>query len=316
MIITIEGPTAAGKTAFALQLAKALNTEIINADSRQVYRYMDIGTAKPNREELTAVPHHLIDIIEPNQSFNAGCFVKDADNLIAQLQAAGKTPIVCGGTGLYIRSLVEGLFEHPPIDPALRAELKTQLYEQGQRAMYARLQEVDPAFAARISEHDPQRILRGLEVYLGTGKSISAHWLAQKRDPRHQAVRILLTLPRDELYLRINSRVHHMLNTGLLAEIEGLLLRGYTWHDPGLRTMGYKEFQPCLEAGIPAADCALLVAQHHRNFAKRQLTWYRNCRFDLTICPHSFSLSDILREIQTRYMRFKEESGENHSQSS
>lgn len=316
MIVTIEGATASGKTTFALELAEALNSQIINADSRQVYRGMDIGTAKPVAAELARIPHHLIDIIEPKQSYNAGEFVQTADKIIANIQAEGMIPIVCGGTGLYVRSLLEGLFEHPPIDPQLREELQAQMRAMGSVALHERLKAIDPSFAARISDNDPQRILRGLEVFIATGKRITEHWQAQNRMPRHQAFRVLISQPRDTLYQRINLRVRLMLEQGLLAEIESLLNSGNSWLDPGLRTMGYKEFQPWFEQRQPAEACAMLVAQHHRNYAKRQLTWYRKIRFDLTICPDSFSLSDVLREIQSRFMRLKEESVEDHRQSS
>ena len=316
MIITIEGPTAAGKTAIALMLAEALNTRIVNCDSRQVYRYMDIGTAKPSKEELARVQHHLIDIIDPGQIYNAGLFVKDAAKFIASLQKENKIPIICGGTGLYVRSLLEGLFEHPPIDSAIRVALKAELESLGVSVLYQRLQAIDPDFAKRISENDPQRILRGLEIYAATGLSISEHWKRQKRVPRYRAMRILVSPARAILYERINKRVEDMLSAGLVSEIEALICRGYTWQDPGLNTLGYKEFKDFFEGKSELHVCAELVAQHHRNYAKRQLTWYRKCRFDLTFGLQSFSLSDVLGEIETRYMRYKEETGAHHSQDS
>lgn len=301
MIICIEGPTAAGKSAIALQLAEHLQTAIISADSRQIYRHMDIGTAKPDADELARVPHHLIDIIDPDGTYNAGNFVKDAEELIASLQRQNLIPIVCGGTGLYIRSLLQGLFEHPPLDPRLRDGLKQELQDKGLDHLYQKLLSCDPDFARRISSNDRQRILRGLEIYLGTGKSISEHWQEQQKNPRHNAFRILVNPEREELYARINKRVQGMMEQGLLSEIENLLSLGYRWQDPGLKTMGYKEFMPYFNEDEAPHKCAALVAQHHRNYAKRQLTWYRRCKIDLTLSPKSFSLSDVLRDITSRF---------------
>ncbi|MFA7543612.1 MAG: tRNA (adenosine(37)-N6)-dimethylallyltransferase MiaA [Candidatus Cloacimonadaceae bacterium] len=295
MIICIEGPTAAGKSACAIQLALALDTEIISADSRQVFRHLDIGTAKVSKEEQAQVKHHLIDIIEPEESYNAGRFVKDASGIIQGLQDAGKIPIICGGTGLYIRSLLEGLFEHPIIPTSIRERLKEELRERGLAALYQELQELDPDFATRISNSDSQRILRGLEIYRVTGKNISAHWAEQSKTSRYQALRILITRERAELYSAINQRINTMLSQGWMAEIEGLLAQGYAWDTPGLKTMGYKEFRPYYEGRDSLENCAALAAQHHRNYAKRQFTWYRKINFNLTYSPKCFKLSEILR---------------------
>ncbi|MCB5296022.1 MAG: tRNA (adenosine(37)-N6)-dimethylallyltransferase MiaA [Candidatus Cloacimonadaceae bacterium] len=315
MILCIEGPTASGKSALALMLARELGGQIVNADSRQVYRFMDIGTAKVSLEERQEVAHHLVDIIDPRERYNAGRFVSDAETAISEISKMNQIPIVCGGTGLYIRAFLDGLFEHPPLDPHLKERLQEELETIGAEAMYLKLQDCDPEFAAKISPKDPQRILRGLEVFLGTGKSISEHWQRQVREPRHKALRIFVDLPRAELYEKINLRVQLMMEQGLINEIKALLDMGYTWQDPGLNTMGYKEFQPYIEGLASSEECAQVVAQHHRNYAKRQLTWYRKCKFDLTICSHSFSLSDVLRDIKSRFMGLKEEYGEDHRQS-
>jgi tRNA dimethylallyltransferase len=205
---------------------------------------------------------------------------------------------------------------HPPIDPHIREKLKAELQNVGVSALYQRLQEVDPEFAGRISDKDPQRILRGLEIYIGTGMNITEHWRLQKRVLKYHTLRILISPIRAVLYERINQRAEQMLSCGLLSEIEALLHNGYTWQDPGLATLGYKEFKDFFQGKSDLADCTELVAQHHRNYAKRQLTWYRKCRFDLTIGLQSFSLSDVLGEIESRYMRYKEETGAHHSQDS
>ncbi|MCB5265228.1 MAG: tRNA (adenosine(37)-N6)-dimethylallyltransferase MiaA [Candidatus Cloacimonetes bacterium] len=297
MIIIIEGPTAAGKSAVALQLAQELGTDIINCDSRQIYKYMDIGTAKPTAAERQTITHHLIDIITPAESYNAGLFAQDAHGIIESLQAQGKIPIICGGTGLYVKVLLEGLFEHPPLKPGLREDLQNELAEKGMEQMHQLLSEIDPGFAQKVSPNDPQRILRGLEVYRATGISMSQHWAQQKREPRYDAYRILINPPRQTLYERINSRLDTMLASGLISEIEGLLERGYKWTDPGLNSLGYKEFKAYFEGDVSLAEAGEKAAQHHRNYAKRQLTWYRKQRFDLTTEAQSFKLSDISRTL-------------------
>lgn len=299
MIITIEGPTAAGKSVVALQLAQALQTDIINCDSRQIYKYMDIGTAKPNAAERQAIPHHLIDIITPDQSYNAGRFAQDADTIIKSLKAQGKIPLICGGTGLYVKVLLEGLFEHPPLKPGLREDLQKEMAEKGIEQMHQLLGEIDPDFAQKVSSNDPQRILRGLEIYRATGKSMSQHWAQQKREPRYKAYRILINPERETLYERINSRLETMLSAGLISEIEELLRCGYKWTDPGLNSLGYKEFRAYFEGDISLAEAGEKAAQHHRNYAKRQVTWYRKQKFDLTTGLQSFKLSDINRDLFT-----------------
>lgn len=298
MIITIEGPTGSGKSALALQLAEELSGEIVNCDSRQIYRYLNIGTAKPTKEELSLVPHHLIDIINPDQFYNAGLFIRDASAAIDDIKARGKMPIICGGTGLYVRSLLEGLFSHPPIPQEIRASLKLRMEKEGIGSLYEELKEIDPAFAAKVSSNDPQRILRGLEVYHASGKTISVHWQEQDKESAYEAYRILINPPREILYERINKRLSEMVEEGLIGEIAGVLKRGYSWEDPGLSSLGYREFRPYFEEEESLEGCALIAAQHHRNYAKRQCTWYRKIRFDLTLDTISFRLSDITGEIK------------------
>jgi len=284
-VITIEGATASGKSALAIVLAEALNTEIISADSRQVYRYLDIGTAKVTKEEQKRVKHHLIDIINPDETYNAGAFVKDASLIIEKLHSEGKIPIICGGTGLYIKALLKGLFSLPPLPQEIRQNLKQRLKEEGLAALYAELKSLDPLFAEKISENDTQRILRGLEVAIGTGIPLSEHWQKQKSSCKYNAFRILIDIPRPELYQRINQRIEKMLAQGLLAEIENLFALGYDENSPGLNCLGYKEFLPYFKKEAGLEECILLAAQHQRNYAKRQVTWYRKGNFDLVISP-------------------------------
>ncbi len=284
-VITIEGATASGKSALAIVLAEALNTEIISADSRQVYRYLDIGTAKVTKEEQKRVKHHLIDIINPDETYNAGAFVKDASIIIEKLHSEGKIPVICGGTGLYIKALLKGLFSLPPLPQEIRQNLKQRLKEEGLAALYAELKSLDPLFAEKISENDTQRILRGLEVAIGTGIPLSEHWQKQKSSCKYNAFRILIDIPRPELYQRINQRIEKMFAQGLLAEIENLFALGYDENSPGLNCLGYKEFLPYFKKEAGLEECILLAAQHQRNYAKRQVTWYRKGNFDLVISP-------------------------------
>ncbi len=284
-VITIEGATASGKSALAIVLAEALNTEIISADSRQVYCYLDIGTAKVTKEEQKRVKHHLIDIINPDETYTAGAFDKDASIIIEKLHSEGKIPVICGGTGLYIKALLKGLFSLPPLPQEIRQNLKQRLKEEGLAALYAELKSLDPLFAEKISENDTQRILRGLEVAIGTGIPLSEHWQKQKSSCKYNAFRILIDIPRPELYQRINQRIEKMFAQGLLAEIENLFALGYDENSPGLNCLGYKEFLPYFKKEAGLEECILLAAQHQRNYAKRQVTWYRKGNFDLVISP-------------------------------
>ncbi len=297
-LITVEGPTASGKTAFAMALARAMDTEIISADSRQIYKHMDIGTAKPTAAERQTVPHHLIGFLDPHHSFNAGSFAAMADTLIQDIASRGKIPIVCGGTGMYIRALLEGLCQLPPIDPAIRQALRERLQIEGSQALHAQLSRSDPDLALRISPNDPQRVMRGLEVYLATGKPLSVHWQEQARDGRYHSIRLLIDPPRELLYKRIDARARQMIDLGLAEEVRSLLDMGYRWTDPGMNTLGYKEFHDLYGGGADLDSVAASIAQHSRNYAKRQCTWYRKCRFDLTFEAPELNISLMLDAVQ------------------
>lgn len=300
-LITIEGATASGKTSLALELAESLQTTIISSDSRQVYRELDIGTAKASLEEQSRVKHHLIDIINPDQSYNAGLFVKDASRIIDQNTSENKLSIICGGTGLYIKALLEGIFEHGPIKADIRHDLKSRLETEGLENLYQDLTRIDPVFAGQISQQDAQRILRGLEIFIATGKPLSKHWEEQTRESSYRAFRILIDLKREELYSRINKRVELMLEQGLIEEIRHALSQGYSPQSPGLKTLGYKEFIPYLEGDSSLEDCSSLTAQHTRNYAKRQVTWYKKCSFDLTITTPGISISSVTDRIRAKF---------------
>ncbi len=292
-LITIEGATASGKTALAIALAQALQTEIISADSRQVYRFLDIGTAKPSVSELQTVPHHLISIIDPDRSYSAGHFANDAALLVNDLHRRSRIPIICGGTGLYVRSLLSGLFESNTDTCRIKEDLIHRAENEGVEKLYRELQAIDPLFAARISSQDRQRIIRGLEVWLATGISLSDHWRRQKKKQPYHAFRILLAPDREILYRRINIRVTEMVDRGLLDEMRDLLAKGYNAAFPGLNTLGYKELLLYYGGIESLQNCLDLIRQHTRNYAKRQLTWYRKCNFHLTLTSPDLNISDV-----------------------
>ena len=301
-LIVIEGPTASGKTALAIELARRLDTEIISADSRQVYRHMDIGTAKPSSSELEAVPHHLISIIEPSQSYNVGLFCEDAGKVVERLHSQGRIPLVCGGTGMYVAGLLKGIFPQPEIPAQIRHNIRQRMAAEGPERMYGELREADPEFAGKISPNDRQRIQRGLEIWTATGISISEHWRRQEREQIYVAYRILLNPPRKELYARINRRIEQMLAAGLTDEIKRLLELGYDEHSPGLSSLGYREFLPWLRNRVSLQDCTALAAQHSRNYAKRQYTWYRKHKFDLTLGSSEINISSVTELISRRFL--------------
>ncbi|HVK74965.1 MAG TPA: tRNA (adenosine(37)-N6)-dimethylallyltransferase MiaA [Kofleriaceae bacterium] len=277
-LVVIVGPTGAGKTRLAIELAERAGGEIVSCDSQQVYAGMDIGTGKATAAERARVPHHLLDIVEPDQDMTAARFVELADATLADLTARGKPAIVCGGTGLYVRALLLGLFEGPPADPELRAALDAEARAHGVPALWAQLAAVDPAIATRIDRNDQKRIVRALEVFRLTGEPMSVH--QQRHDhravaPRYPHVLVGLAPPRDRLYATIDARVDAMLAAGLLAEVEALRSRGYA---PPLRSqqaIGYAELHDHLEGRSDLSRAIELVKRNSRRYARRQLSWYR-----------------------------------------
>ena len=305
-LVTIQGPTASGKSALAQALAMAFGSGIISADSRQVYQGLDIGTAKPTLEEQRQVPHHLIDIIDIKEVYDAGSFARDAAGPIREYASRGLIPIVCGGTGLYVKALLEGICELPPIPGSIKLSLSARIARATSpddrikllNEMHAELRAIDPEFAARVSVTDPQRIIRGLEVWMATGIPLSEHWRQQQPSETYKTFNILIMPPREQLYKRINLRMAQMLESGLIDEIKSLLEQGYTWSDPGLNSLGYKEFKPYLEGTCSLEDAINLAAQHSRNYAKRQVTWYRKLDFDLTIASNELNMSVLESRIR------------------
>ncbi len=277
-LVVVVGPTGAGKTALALALAEACAGEVVSADSQQVYRGMDIGTGKLPAAERARVPHHLIDVVEPADEMTAARFVALADAAIAGCAARGAPVVVAGGTGLYVRALLLGLFEGPPAVPALRAELYAQSAAEGSAALHRRLLEVDPELAARVDANDEKRLVRALEVFLATGVPMSEHQRRHdhKQLPPRYPVRIVgLAPPREALYARIDARVDEMVAGGLVAEVEALRARGV---GPALRSqqaIGYAEVHAHLDGAHDLARAIELVKRNSRRYARRQLSWYR-----------------------------------------
>ena len=294
LLIALQGATAVGKSDLALRLAQSLNGYIISADSRQIYKEMKIGTAKPSDEELNLVKHFLIDEIDPKERFSAGEFVRRAKSIVKENE--GKVPLLVGGTGFYIKAFLEGLNNIP----AVTDEARKKLVEVENR--YEKLQEVDPIVASKVHPNDFSRIERALLVYFSCGKPLSSFWEEQVEIANDfRCVNILLVRERAELYARIDKRFDLMMNAGLMQEIESLLKQGYSWDAPGLNTVGYKEFKPFFSGEVNLQECVEKAKQDSRNFAKRQLTWYRKIKFDLTLSAEEDNLPTILNYIDDKF---------------
>ena len=298
-LIIIQGPTAVGKSNLALKIAQELKTEIISADSRQVYKYLNIGTAKPSKEIQNKIKHHLIDIISPDEEYSAGDFVKDTEKLISQIHNKDKLPLIVGGTGFYIKALLEGIFKAPSIPKEIRENLTQIAKEKGSDYLFEYLKEIDPSSAERTNPNDVHRIIRALEIYEATGKTITQLWLEDRSDKKKiKTFNILISEDREILYKRINNRVDEMLKNGLLNEMKELLQKGYNEKSPGMNTVGYKELFPYFEKKRNLEECILEINKNTRNYAKRQFTWYRKIDFDLTLQASNINFSIILQKIR------------------
>ncbi len=287
-VLFIVGPTAVGKTSVAIRLASLLQTEIVSADSMQVYRHMDIGTAKPSLEELSMVPHHMIDIVEPWEYFSAGQYLEKVSGIIESLHARGKVPIITGGTGLYMRAITKGLFPSPPADFKLRGELLQQeQIEEGY--LHKRLCELDPIVASRVNPKDHRRLLRALEVCLNTDSTMSELQQTNTMPLDYQYIKIGLTCSRDRLYSLINKRVDSMIDRGLIEEAKDvidMILKnrplpygvdelGHILSFTSMQAIGYKELARYFYGELDKDTAIALIKQRTRNYAKRQFTWFR-----------------------------------------
>ncbi len=275
-IVIVCGPTGSGKTGFAIELARRLGGEIVGADSMQIYRYLDIGTAKPTQEEQAAAPHHMIDIVDPDRDFDAAAYEALATRIIRQIGDRGKIPFVVGGTGFYIKALLYGLFPKGPSDPNIRRELNQVAETEGSAALHRRLSSVDPDSAGRIHANDTYRIVRALEVHAVTGEPLSVFQQRHGfRKSRFKPLEIGLSWPRPVLYDRINRRVDAMLKEGFLNEVRQLLARGYHRDLKSMQSLGYRHLAEVIEKEASLADATQALKRDHRRYAKRQMTWFR-----------------------------------------
>jgi tRNA dimethylallyltransferase len=275
-VVIILGPTAVGKSELALEVAAAANGAIVNADSQQVYRYLDIGTGKPSLLDRQRVEHFLIDVVDPDEEFNAALFHRLASQSIEQISANHKQAIVCGGTGLYLKALTHGLFEGPGRFGEIRRNLEQRIKTEGLGALFLGLTQIDPAAAASIHPSDRQRIVRALEVYQATGKPLSGWWNEHGfRERYFDLLKIGLNRPREDLYDIINRRCERMIEDGLLDEVRGLVARGYSLELKPLRSIGYRQMSAVIEGSYNLEAALKDMQQQTRHLAKRQLTWFR-----------------------------------------
>ena len=274
MLLTIAGPTAVGKTALCVQLAQQFHTEIVSADSRQFFRQLSIGTAKPTPAEMQGVPHHFIDSHSISENYSAGRFATDCQAVLTELFQKHALIILTGGSGLYVQAVTDGLDELPGVPPEVRAQLHAELAAHGLPRLVAELAETDPVAHARIDQQNPQRVVRALEITRATGRPFSSFHTQSPaaENPLFRNVKVALTREREELYQRINLRVEHMLAAGLLDEVRDLL--PYRHHH-ALQTVGYQEIFGYLDGEYDWAEAVRLLQRNTRRYAKRQLTWLR-----------------------------------------
>ena len=275
-LVIILGPTGVGKSEVAIEVALKVGGEIINADSQLVYRHMDVGTAKPSAELRRKVPHHLIDIVDPDQEFNAALFRQQAWESAEEIWSRAKKVILCGGTGLYIKALTHGLFVGPGQDPAIRRRLEQQAQERGLGSLYEQLSRVDARATSRIHPNDRHRIIRALEVFEMTGKGIS-QWQMEHTPSESplETLKIGLDRAREELYDLINRRCDEMIANGFVEEVQSLLKSGYGLDLPALNSVGYRHVGLHLKGELSIDEAASLMKRDSRRLAKRQLTWFR-----------------------------------------
>jgi len=272
-LVVIVGPTAIGKSRLAIRLAQSIDGEIVSADSRQVYRYMDIGTAKPSPQERTLVPHHLIDVVDPDQDFSLALYQELAHRAIADIEKRGKVPILVGGSGLYVRAVIGG-FAIPQIPPdyELRHSLEEKAAREGGQALYQELEQMDPEAAKRTDPRNIRRVIRAIEVCRASGMPFSQ---LQKSSPPYRALVVGLTTDREELYRRIDNRVDSMMEQELVQEVEGLLQRGYSLDLPSMSGLGYKQVGKYLQGQLTLDEAVQQIKFETHRFARHQYAWFR-----------------------------------------
>ncbi len=295
-VIVIIGPTCSGKTDISIQLAKKINSEIISADSRQVYKYLTIGTAKPNAIQLNQIKHHFIDELYPDEYFNADLFSKRANEIILHLFQKGKIPIVVGGSGLYIKALIDGLDIPVDSDPLLRKTLMEKRKQFGNEFIHNELKKVDPVSSEKLLPQNWKRIIRALEVFYLTNQPI---WRFESKmsAPRFNFIQYGLLWDRKILYERINSRVDKMFEEGLIDEVKNILSLGYDSNLNSLNTVGYKEVIDFLNGKISSEKAIYLTKRNTRRFAKKQMTWFNKDKRIIWLDANSYSLSELAEQI-------------------
>jgi tRNA dimethylallyltransferase len=275
-VLFLVGPTASGKTRLSLEIARKLNAEIVSADSRQIYKFLDIGTAKPSLEELKEFPHHFINMYDPDEDYNAGKFSKEARLVIDQILKSKKLPIVVGGSGLYIKALIEGFSVDNVSDSRIREALTNRLEREGIESLYSQLEKIDHKSAESIHKNNTQRIMRAIEVYILTGKPISEYKSSASSKADFQPVIFGLDMQRDQLYENIETRIDVMLEEGLIPEVAILQRKGYNENLNSLQTVGYKEVFSYFNGDFSYEEMIRLIKKNTRNYAKRQMTWFKN----------------------------------------
>jgi len=296
-VLVVAGPTGSGKTALAVALARRLGGEIVNADSQQVYRGLEVGTAKPTAAERAAAAHHLLDVADPGEGMDAARFVALADAAIGEIAGRGRLPIVAGGTGLYLRALLHGVVEAPGRDPALRAALEAEAERIGRPALHVRLAAVDPEMAARIRPNDLVRIVRALEIAAGGRRPSELHAAHGFGEDRYAATILALAPPREELHARIDARVRAMFEGGILDEARALLARGGAL--PAKVPIGYLEAAACVTGALPLEEAVRRVQVAHRRYARRQIIWLRKERGVEWIAP-PYDVEALARRVEAR----------------
>ncbi|MFC1691933.1 tRNA (adenosine(37)-N6)-dimethylallyltransferase MiaA [Candidatus Latescibacterota bacterium] len=304
-VVIIAGPTASGKKRLALETALRFDGEIVSADSRKVYRYLDIGTAKPAPEDRKKIPHHIIDIIDPDEHFSAGDWMHRASTVVNDIIARGRLPVISGGTGFYLTAFREGLTGGITPEYGVRENLNKELAREGPSVLYRKLASIDPARASELHEHDTVRVVRALEIFYSTGRTFTEIRENEKfSGGDYTYFTIGVNMARERLYTRINDRVDDMVSRGLVDELKSVLGRGYSRDVPALDTVGYKEWFPYLDSRDSFGKCLEDVKRNTRRYAKRQLTWFRSVQdvqwIDTSEAP---AVPDKLDELEQWFMQ-------------
>ena len=295
-VVVICGPTASGKTALSIELAKKINGEIISSDSMQIYKDMDIGTAKPLKEEMQGIKHYMLDFVEPNKRYSVADFKKDAEKAIEDILEKGKVPIVVGGTGLYVDSLIYGIeYQDIKFDEQYRKELENRAEQEGLESLYNEAKQIDPQAMEKISANDQKRILRVLEIYKATGKNKTEQEIESRKNGIKYDYKVFaINMDREKLYDRINKRVDIMIEQGLIQEVQDLLGK-YEEFPTAMQGLGYKEVVEYLQGEISKEEMIDKIKMETRRYAKRQITWFKKNKQTIWIEPHD--LQKILDEI-------------------